>query len=191
MSYSEQKHKTVSRFVLHLCNEEDDAIWEQIDKLSKVDYEAAMSILVRIAKSHGFTFLKEDWERVVKKIIEAYPDQRNNRNCDIIELLRKPTKEHSKELKEYVFEICDYEGDPSWGKEKDYRFRVDYVIEALQNEMENDDSGSLLHSCSQEQLDGKGWIPGGFGISCCTGHFQTTINWRDIKDSLSFLLDTK
>ena len=185
MSSSEQKHETVCRFVLRLCSEKDDSIWEQIDKLSKIDYKAALSILVRIAESHGFTFRKEDWERFVKKIIEAYHDQRNNGDCNVIELLKKPTEEHSKDLKEYVFEICDHEGDPGWDKEEDYRFRVDYVIEALQDQMEDDDSGSLLHSCSQEQLEGKGWVPGRFGISCCTGCSWTTIQWSDVAIAIS------
>jgi hypothetical protein len=184
MSSSGPKHEMVRRFVLRLCNEKDDSTWEQIDKLSKIDYEEAISILVRIAESHGFSFLKKDWEWVVKKIIEGYPDQRDKGNCSVIELLKKPTKEHSEDLKEYVYEICDHEGEPDWNKEEDYRFRVEYVIEALQDQMD-DDSGSLLHSCSQEQLEGKGWIPGRFGISCCTGYSWTIIKWSDVAGAIS------
>lgn len=175
MSSSDPKHEMVCRFVLHLCSEKDDSIWKQMGELSKIDYEAAVSVLVCTAESRGFPFLREDWERVIKKMIEAYPDQQNREDRTVIELLKKPMEEHSVSLKESVYEICDYEGDPDWNEEEDYQFRVKYVIEALQKRLKSD-SVSLLRSCSQEQLEGKGWVPSRFGISCCTGYLWITIN---------------
>lgn len=190
MSSSDKKHQNVCRFILNLCGEKDGSTWEQIDKLSEIDYEASMSILVRTAESHGYSFVKEDWEWAVKKIIEAHPDQQDNENCDVIECLKKPTKEHSDSLKEYVYEICDYEGDPDWDKEEDYRFRVEHVIATLQEQIE-DESAPLLLACTQEQLEGKGWVPNRFGISCCTGHSWTTIKWSDVADAIAVLLEKK
>ena len=185
MSSFDQAHQVVCKFILYLINEKNSSIWKHIDELSKMNYEKAVSTLVGAAEDVGFSFFKEDWEWVVKKIVETYLCQQERKNCSVIELLKRPIKKHSDNLREYVYEICDYEGDPSWNKEEDYQFRVEYVIEALGDQME-DASVPMLCSCSQEQIEGKGWLPNRFGISCCTGHFQTTISWSDIKDSLSF-----
>ena len=78
MSSSDQIHEMVCEYVLNLCSEKcDSTIRYQLDELSKIDYDAAMSVLVNRAESHGFTFSSEDWEWIVKKIIEAYPNQQD------------------------------------------------------------------------------------------------------------------
>lgn len=178
---SNDSNDPVRKFLVSIYNEKKwDWVWEEINKISELDYEEAMSKLVNISINCGFPFSKKEWESCIKEIICNYINNSKQENRKIIKLLKKPPNNHSEGLKKYVYEICDYGGDPEWNEKEDYYERVKYVIDVLQEQIE-DSSEYILSGCNQEQLQGKGWIPEkAIGLTCKPPMgYSVFILWKD------------
>ena len=169
----------VREFIVKIRHEWNRTISTEINRFFEMEYETAITLLENFAHNYGYTFSLQDWESYVKEVIEGYKTKSTQEFRRTIDLLSAPLENHCDGLKEYVFEICDYEGDPSWSKEEDYQYRVDYVIESLEDMVDESDQ-SLLSTCDQDQLEGKGWKINQLGLSCDTGHSKRLISWDKI-----------
>ena len=128
--------------------------------------------LMAAAMHRGYTISLQGWCDAVRAlVIEPYM------SSDPLSALRSPTKSHSAPLREWVYEVCDHEGDSAWSRDEDYCARVEYILGTYGRKS---DQVIQLH-LSVEQLNGIGWLPDPFGL-CTEGEIaRKLISWSKIK----------
>ena len=141
---------------------------DKVASLGELDTE---SDLIDAAGRLGYAFSLQDWQSTVELLIYAYLEDSEDSE---LSMLQEPIESHSAALREWEYEVCDYEGDPTWSKEQDYRFRVDHLLEQLAYEP------SIFDYCDEGQLRGKGWLPFAFGLRTESGFSNLVFSWRHI-----------
>jgi len=141
----------------------------------------AESRLLEYAASVEYHFSSEQWQSAVADVVKEHFGPR--RHEEIIRLLQEPTSKHRENLREWVFEVVDYEGDPAWTPEEDYQHRVEHILPQLVA-----DSGYEADGLTDLQMAGQGWGVMPFGLSTDGPGTRTLISWTEISDVLNRIL---
>ena len=139
------------------------------------------SQLLEYAASLDYHFSSGEWQSAVSHIVEEYLGPK--RHEETIKLLQEPTSKHRENLREWVFEVVDHEGDPAWTPEEDYQYRVEHALRQLVA-----DRGYEADEFSDLQMAGKGWGVMPLGLSTDGPGTRTLIAWTEISDVLNRIL---
>jgi hypothetical protein len=137
--------------------------------------------LLEYAASVEYHFSSKQWQSAVADVVKEHFGPR--RHEEIIRLLQEPISKHRENLREWVFEVVDYEGDPAWTPEEDYQHRVEHILPQLVA-----DNGHEADGLTDLQMAGKGWSLGPFGLHPEEPGTGMGINWTEISDVLNRIL---
>jgi hypothetical protein len=130
--------------------------------------------LMAAARRDGYRASLQSWREAVKILVVD-----KCASSDPYRALRSPIESHPARLREWVYEVCDYEGDPAWSRDQDYRERVEHLLSMAGRRP----ATGIIQQLTEEQLNGVGWLPNPFGLWTAVGNTSSRklINWSKIR----------